>query len=565
MTKRKRRFAAGALALAALAIAATVASAFPPGAPTSTVVGAEPSLQGPSSSQAPYIIRTQPGLITESLLTTGDSVNLKPDGVTPYRMVGIPDGLGAFDNGDGTFTLLMNHELPNTSGIVRAHGSTGAFVSKWTIDKSTLEVLNGQDLDTIVQLWNGTAFAPGTTQFNRFCSADLPALSAFWNAATGKGFNGRLLMNGEENADGRAFAHELNGTAWQLPAFGRLAYENSLANPASGDTTAVVSTDDTSPLGQVYVYVGQKQTAGSPIDKAGLTGGTVFGITVAGLLNETNATTVAPGTRFSLTNLGNRTADTTGAQLDTASNAAGVTRFLRPEDGSWDPSNARNFYFVTTNAFGSPSRLWKLVFDNPANPAAGGTVEIVLDGTEGQQMLDNMTVAENGDVLLVEDVGNNSRLGKAWRYNVTTDTLVEFARHDAGRFLTGSPDFLTQDEENSGIIPAPFLGKETYLLDTQAHFGNGAELVEGGQLQLVQWMDYDNLGSLVSRLVADKDAKGLLHKLDEAQKEQSKGKTVQANKKLDEFQKELAHLTGEGKVSWKDSALLAQLADEIRP
>lgn len=48
-----------------------------------------------------------------------------------YRLVGIPDGLGAFDNGDGTITLLVNHELGSTKGVVRSHGSKGAFVSKW--------------------------------------------------------------------------------------------------------------------------------------------------------------------------------------------------------------------------------------------------------------------------------------------------------------------------------------------------------------------------------------------------------------------------------------------------
>ena len=31
------------------------------------------------------------------------------------------------NNHDGTFTLLMNHELPAASGIARAHGSTGAL------------------------------------------------------------------------------------------------------------------------------------------------------------------------------------------------------------------------------------------------------------------------------------------------------------------------------------------------------------------------------------------------------------------------------------------------------
>ena len=68
-------------------------------------------ITGPSSSESPYLLRAQPGVVTVSLFTVGDSVNLKPDGVTPYRAVGIMDGLGAFDNGDGTFTLVMNHEI----------------------------------------------------------------------------------------------------------------------------------------------------------------------------------------------------------------------------------------------------------------------------------------------------------------------------------------------------------------------------------------------------------------------------------------------------------------------
>src|SRR5687767_13826907 len=83
------------------------------------------SITGPSSSQSPYILRSQPGVVTKAILTVGDSVNLKPDEVTPYRMVGIPDGLGAFDNGDGTFTLLMNHELGGSVGVTREHGARG--------------------------------------------------------------------------------------------------------------------------------------------------------------------------------------------------------------------------------------------------------------------------------------------------------------------------------------------------------------------------------------------------------------------------------------------------------
>jgi hypothetical protein len=59
----------------------------------------------------PYLVPTVPGVEITPMMTVGESVNLKPDGVTPYRAVGIMDGMGAYDNGDGTFTLLMNHEL----------------------------------------------------------------------------------------------------------------------------------------------------------------------------------------------------------------------------------------------------------------------------------------------------------------------------------------------------------------------------------------------------------------------------------------------------------------------
>lgn len=78
---------------------------------------------GPSSSASPYVRRVEPGVVSVAILTVGDAV----DG---YRLVGIPDGLGAFDNGDGTFTLLVNHEINAALGIPRAHGAKGAFVSR---------------------------------------------------------------------------------------------------------------------------------------------------------------------------------------------------------------------------------------------------------------------------------------------------------------------------------------------------------------------------------------------------------------------------------------------------
>jgi hypothetical protein len=425
------------------------------------------AITGPSSSQAPYAIRSKPGVVTKSILTTGDSVG-------GYRMVGIPDGLGAFDNGDGSFTVLMNHELGATAGVARAHGSAGAFVSKWTIRKDDLTVVDGEDLITHLNL------VTGTTALGRLCSADLPAPSALYNAATGRGYDGRLFLDGEEvGAEGRGFAHGLDGTSWELPRLGKFSWENSVASPSTGDRTVVVGLDDSTP-GQVYVYAGDKTTSGSPVDKAGLTNGTLYGIKVTGFATEP-AAGIPAGTPFTLANLGNRQTST-GTALQTDSVAAGVTEFNRPEDGAWDTRDRTVFYFVTTASFAGNSRLWKLDFVDPADPSKGGTITGLLDGTEGQKMMDNITVNDRGQVLIEEDVGNNERLGKIWLFDPDSDSLTEVAHHDEARFLAGAPAFLTQDEEASGIIPAPFLGEGWYLLDVQAHYPIAGELVEGGQL-----------------------------------------------------------------------------------
>jgi hypothetical protein len=221
-----------------------------------------------------------------------------------------------------------------------------------------------------------------------------------------------------------------------------------------------------------------------------LSGGNVFVISVNGLASETDATTFTSGP-FTGKNLGNVTS-LTGAQYKALAQSNGATGFNRPEDGSWDPSNPRDFYFVTTAAFPNPSapgsgktRLWRLRFNDPANPGAGGTAQVLIVGgqADGPKMMDNITVNKRGMIFIQEDVGNQPHIGKLWRYSISTGTLEIIAQHDPARFTPGAPGFLTQDEESSGIIPMDdILGEGWYLLDVQAHYAQDAELVEGGQL-----------------------------------------------------------------------------------
>ncbi|MCL4199442.1 MAG: hypothetical protein KJZ69_18265 [Phycisphaerales bacterium] len=457
---------------------------------------------GPSSSASPYVLPLEPGVRTISLLTVGDAVQ----GVGgPYRMAGIPDGMGAWDNGDGTFTLLLNHELSDGAGVVRRHGAVGAFISKWTIDKTTLEVLGGTDQVRRQFSWNiqERRWMLDTFAFCRFCSADLPLQTAFINPDTGKGTLNRIYMNGEECDSGRAFAHIIDGpdagSSYELARCGKMSFENNVASPFPQDRTVVVGLDDSSP-GQVYVYVGRKQAEGNDVARAGLANGNLYGVKVDGVHFEDREGGIGESSkRFSLFNFGD-VSGVSSEELNVLSDAAEVTQFLRPEDGHWDPGSPSDFYFVTTDRFDQVkegvgaqigrTRLYRLRFDDITNPAAGGEIHEVLDGTQPGQMYDNMTIDRFENVLIQEDPGNQPYLSKIRQYNIADPSLLPIAEHDVSRFgdynTPPTPPF-NADEETSGIIDlGDILGNGWFAINTQAHYSlNDPELVQGGQLMLL--------------------------------------------------------------------------------
>lgn len=211
---------------------------------------------GPATAQQPHIIASAEGVKVLNLISNG---YLPTDYVLPndimdktmlpifeshvssdasdtdgrYVLSGEPDGLGALDNGDGTFTLYMNQEHYNFVGgegvqlesTNRSLKATGTFISKWTIDSKTGDVLGGEDLIKSVNLWRRNAkdsqgnitIAGGYENvtslksyhdddgdllyqgsFERFCSATLPEQSALYNEKTGKGSKVRMFFTGEE-------------------------------------------------------------------------------------------------------------------------------------------------------------------------------------------------------------------------------------------------------------------------------------------------------------------------------------------------------------------------------
>lgn len=499
------------------------------------------STQGPSSSRSPYLVpSTNVGIVRSvtSITTATDLVPTTGSPSTAYEIAGILDGLGAYDNGDGTVTVLANHELGSTVGAIRRHGARGAFVSELILDKATLEVVSASDLmarivDAAGVVRDGAS--GNALALQRFCSADLPAPGAFFNPASGLGTQERIFLNGEEGgSNGYALAHVATGadkgTSYILPAFNLATngsgiaavggWENLLASPFAQDLTIVAGNNDGGSgvmNNTVNIYVGQKQATGTDVERAGLKNGTNYFVSVVGNAAEivnttTRATNITNGTRFDLVSF--QSPSPTG------------TTFSRPEDGAWDPTNPRDYYFVTTDRLDTAtntgenqtigatgpanqrgmSRLWRLRFDDITNPTLGGEITLLIDGGKnGQkvQMLDNMCVAADSTIYLTEDPGNSTYLGKTWAYDPATDTLVQLLKFDTQRWgdlavnggTPGASAPWTNDKEISGVVDVttmfPHAADETVLLlDVQDHSNNAAvattSSVEGGQLLLVK-------------------------------------------------------------------------------
>jgi hypothetical protein len=117
-------------------------------------------------------------------------------------------------------------------------------------------VLRGEDLiKEVVLAPCGVYGAPAKgVRIGRLCSGYLAEESELYNKRTQKGFRGRIFLSGEEiGHEGRAFAHVLDGTSYELPYLGKMSWENILVQPGTGDTTVVVAMDDSTP-GQVYLH-----------------------------------------------------------------------------------------------------------------------------------------------------------------------------------------------------------------------------------------------------------------------------------------------------------------------
>ncbi len=527
---RSRVVALGAATMASALAATTVAG-------TASARSDDTNSMAPTTTVEPYLRPVAPGVSIRAHLTVDDLP--AEDG---YRMVGIPDGLGAFHQGSRVVTF-MNHELTNTEGIVRAHGEKGSFVARVVIDPVTGSVIRGRDLiqtvnyyDYPASTYSDTPVAPEgatyghTAAFSRFCSGFLSRRGTFFNGATQTGVRRQLYFANEESGDeGRAFAVRKNGTATQLPRLGLFSWENTQVADATSNTTVVMGNEDSS-AGQLRVYVGRKRPDGSVVDRAGLTDGRLF---VVDAVNEAVATdagfrsTYGKGSPAPVVFGAGEEIDWTksGAAQNAEAAAKGLA-FNRIEDGHFDPNNKNNYYFFTTEGGSTAPNpaepgvprdgggLWRLHFADVEHPERGGTLTLLLDGSEAPYLNkpDNMTIDDESNLLIQEDPGGNDHVARILAYNIETGARGVVARFDPGLFGVSNPSgttpderaVLTTDEESSGIISTDNLfGDDTYLFDAQVHTAKGLppgtgpgtveEYVQRGQLLSMEVGDWSSV------------------------------------------------------------------------
>ncbi len=509
-------------AAASLAVVAPV-SAAPPTTAT-----------GPSTTTAPYVLPVADDVRITSVLTVGDAGSAD----NGYELVGVPDGLGATKK-DHDVLLYANHELRDAQGIVRRHGQTGSFVSRWIIDPKTLEVERGSDLiDPGVTFWdypNGMPVTAGARfddlaaqelTFGRFCSATLSAPGVFFDERTRSGYRGQIYFANEEDGDtGRTFGVTQDGTAIALPRLSLFSKENTVPAANRTRTTLVIGDEDGPGDGsQLWVYVGTKGWSGSPLDRAGLTDGLDYVLkAVNGAVTNDAQWRSTYGTGVpAAVDLVNVPWSQTGAVQNTLAKTLGLS-LNRIEDGHFDPRHRNDYYFVTTEGGQTEGAgldlrdgggLWRLRFKDIDHPFAGATLTLLLDGSEslgGSESKfnkpDNLAIDRHGNILIQEDPGNNNQLARIVAYRIKDGELGVVARFNAALFGPGSvedPNRLTTDEESSGIIDTEkLLGKGTFLFDAQVHTAKGlpagtgpgtvAELVERGQILLLKVKDWDDV------------------------------------------------------------------------
>jgi Bacterial protein of unknown function (DUF839) len=425
-----------------------------------------------------------------------------------YRMVGIPDGLGARANGDGTSTLFMNHEFPFDSlsePVVGGPKNRGAIISRWILDSDGDPMAGRRAYDTVWE--ENTLVGPAaevgnpTRALSRFCSGFL--------AGRRQGFDRPIYLTGEEEATA---ANTFDGMGSQsvavydnelhaLPRMGRFSKENTVVQPGRGTRTVAFPTEDGPATldNQLYMYVGRKDRSedAGVLSRNGLDTGKLYVFRSLDASRNSERIFTAGSVKGEWVEVPNA-ASLTAAQLEAAVDALGAMTFVRPEDAAFNPRNRHELFFDTTGSSSGADdgvnelgRLYSLRL-HPGNVLKNARLSIVYNAdtviAQGRDIAispDNID-ASRRYLMINEDGTTESRAvmaakgrdGSIWRFDLKRRAVhavsvdVGSAKRVAELDPPGRDGIAVGPGvwESSGIIDtAALFGADTWLSDVQAH------------------------------------------------------------------------------------------------
>jgi hypothetical protein len=409
-----------------------------------TVAGVATAVDGPGvkTTRPPQLVPIAPGVVVDPILSVGDIV---PAGQTPqYQMSGIPDGLGAYKDGN-TLQVLMNHELgisfPNTPPGVDTR------ISKLTIDRKTNSVLRAKYVFT------------GTEGFERFCSSTLEVINGTPYYFTGE----ESIPTGH---DGSSIVMNADTGVWhETPHFGHFEHEN-VVPVLKLSKFMVVSTEDNFRVGvpsYLFAYIADSFADAVSGDPAH---GSLY-VWRAADPAETGAT-IAKGETIAGEFVPiSQAQNTNSTVLKAAATANGAFRFARLEDATVAFQTAGRLYFADTGKPGEATlagRIYRLDID-PSDPTKASLTVELDSAVDDMANPDNLGTSPQS-LMIQEDRENPFRVqyGRILRYDLSDGSLTPVAR------VNTPPPLLPGEWESSGIIWAGnLLGGGWWLADVQAH------------------------------------------------------------------------------------------------
>lgn len=418
-------------------------------------------------------------------------------------------------------TVSSNIVTPTTRGMLANDVNIRSSLRRYSISDVKAGADNTKVAATSVSIADGEVTVTVAAGEQRFVPSDVITVSGFTSDTA--------LLNGEQTV-----------TATTSTTF-KFRIDDDTINSSTGSSEYVLAAAD-----RVYLKTGATAHGLSEGDKITLRGNsdsalngqftvestpldTVFTITAPSASALSGAPTAAAGQTVVVNKLvdiefrkvptvSNRGEGLSGeAQQVVAANRG--TEFARIEDMSFDPTNPNVVYFITTQSDSDGAAtdlqvpgstdlvrdatskrdggaLWKLTFEDVADPSLGATLDIVLNGSETPVIAgtadsdsgyangdlggalykpDNLAISADGQYAFIqEDPGAVDRVTRLLAVRMSDAKLVTVAAFDTDMFspTANSSSYLTNDEETSGIIDITSqlsATDPTFLFNAQIH------------------------------------------------------------------------------------------------